>query len=276
MLQLADHPQSIGKVLDDGFKLFVQTLLQILPLSFLAVAMPLAVVIASIGGNNYLLLSSGQFDPATSDITSLVITFAVSVVVGLILAMASYAAIYYKMVGAVRGNTISHAVALLAGVKALIPLAVATLLYALATVLGLMLLVVPGFILMISMMLYMPAYVMDRESIVGSLSRSHKLVWGNWWRSFLIMSIPTVIMIVLLMGLGAISGALIAVSAPSEQGVAGMSQYSLLIEVAQHLLNILFIPMYAAFMIILYNDLKLRKEGGDLSGKIASAAARPS
>lgn len=265
---LASQPQTVGKVLDDGFKFYRSTLMQILPLSFLAVVVPIVILVLFVGGSTYMSLVSGQMDPATTDFVALFTSLGIGAVVAMFLAIIFYAAIFYKMSGAALGDSINFGGSMTLGLKAVFPLLMAGILYMLAVSLGFVLLIIPGIILMVSLMLYMPAYTMDNEGIIGCLKKSHNLVWGNWWRTVLIFSIPTIILMVVYMALGVVSGVLIALT-----GAEGdFLKYQIIIEIVQYSINVFLTPMFPAFMIIMYHDLKLRKEGGDLDAKIASTA----
>lgn len=268
MSMFASQPQTIGKVLDDGFKFYTRTLLQILPLSFLAVVIPVVIIVLFVGGQTYLQIASGKLDPATTDITAILASFGIGGVIAMALAVLFYAAIFYKMGAAAQGQAMSIGGSLTLAAKAAIPLLIAAILYSLAVTLGFVLLIIPGIILMVSLILYMPAYTMDNAGIIGCLTKSHNLVWGNWWRTLLIFSIPAVILMVIYVGIGTVYGILIAVTA--EKG--NLMQYQILLEVAQYTVNVFLTPLFPAFMIILYNDLKLRKEGSDLDAKISGAA----
>src|SRR5688572_13927052 len=61
--------------------------------------------------------------------------------------------------------------------------------FLLVLAIGFALPVVPGLILMVSLFLFLPAIVLDRKGPVESLNYSHKLVWGNWWRTAAVISI---------------------------------------------------------------------------------------
>ncbi|WP_455209620.1 hypothetical protein, partial [Kaarinaea lacus] len=126
-------------------------------------------------------------------------------------------------------------------------------------------------IVMVSLILYMPAYTMDNAGIIGSLKKSHNLVWGNWWRTLLILSVPTIILLVILGGVGMVVGAVIGFGVT--QGEGDLLQFQIIMEVAQYIVNVFLAPLFPALMIILYNDLKLRKEGADLDAKIAGTAS---
>jgi hypothetical protein len=267
MPTLASQPQTIGKVLDDGFKFYLRTLLKVLPLSFLAVVVPVVVIISFVGVNTYFGLSSGQLDLATTDITGVFTSLGISAVIAVILAVIFYAAMFYKLAGEAQDRGIGIGGSLGLGLRAAIPLLITGILYSLAVTLGLILLVIPGVILMVSLVLYMPAFTMDNAGIIGSLKKSHNLVWGNWWRTLLILSVPMIIMLVILGGVGLVIGFFIGFGMAQTEG--GLLQYQIIMEVAQYAVNTVLAPLFPALMIILYNDLKLRKEGADLDAKIA-------
>lgn len=271
MPTLASQPQSIGKILDDGFKFYLRNLLKILPLSFLAVITPVVVLVLFIGFDTYLGLSSGQLDPATTDFGALMASFGIGMVIAMILALVFYTAMFYKLAEEAKDQTIGIGASLGLGAKAALPVLIASILYSIAVTLGFILLIIPGIILMVSLVLYMPAFTMDKAGVIGSLKKSHNLVWGNWWRTLAILSVPTIILMVILGGIGILSAVVIGFSVA--QGEGDFTQYQLMLEVAQYIANMLLAPLFPALMIILYNDLKLRKEGADLDAKIAGTAS---
>jgi hypothetical protein len=271
MPTLASQPQSIGKILDDGFKFYLRNLLKILPLSFLAVVTPVVVLIVFLGLDTYLSLGGGQLDPATTDFGALFASLGIGMVIAMLLAVVFYTAMFYKLAGEAKDHAIGIGASLGLGAKAAIPLLITGILYSIAVTLGFILLVIPGIIVMVSLVLYMPAFTMDNAGIIGSLKKSHNLVWGNWWRTLVILSVPTIILLVILGGIGILSAALIGFSVSQSEG--DFLQYQLMLEVAQYIINVFLAPLFPALMIILYHDLKLRKEGADLDAKIAGTAS---
>jgi hypothetical protein len=69
-------------------------------------------------------------------------------------------------------------------VPVLVPLVIAGLLVALATVVGFTLLIVPGFIVLTFFALTAPVIVIERLGVIDSLRRSIELVRGNAWQVF--------------------------------------------------------------------------------------------
>ncbi|KPJ90377.1 MAG: hypothetical protein AMJ53_13750 [Gammaproteobacteria bacterium SG8_11] len=267
MPTLASQPQTIGKVLDDAFKFYVKNLVSILPLSILTVVTPVAAIISFVGVESYFSLSSGQIDPATIDFTNL----GSGGLIATLLFVFFYAAMFYKMTAAAQDHPMGIGASLGLGVKATIPLLITYILFVVAVTLGMILLVIPGIIVMVSLILFLPAYTMDNAGIIGSLKKSHNLVWGNWWRTLLILSVPVIILSVIVAGVIMVVGIVFGISAVEGEG--DLLQLQIMMEVAQQIVNIFIYPLFPALMIILYNDLKLRKEGADLDAKISGTAS---
>ena len=59
------------------------------------------------------------------------------------------------------------------------------------------LLIIPGIILMVSLLLCYPTALFDNKGPVSALSESHRLVWGNWWRTFVMLSVGVIILMVI-------------------------------------------------------------------------------
>lgn len=263
-------PQSIGKVLDSGFSLYRDVFKRILPLSF-AVALlsvlpgmwpyfidPAAV--AASGG-----LSGGM-------LTSLIAGF----LVWFVIYMAVYAGWLKSLDAMARGGEgLGFGSALSAGIGKVFPLLVASILYGIAVIVGMLLLVVPGVILVISLMFWWFLLVLDDRGIIESLTGSHKLVWGNWWRTATVITVAGVLYMVALFLVVGIAGVIVGVSAfapPSpEQAAAGPGVAVLVITAVQVLLTALLMPMMASIMLIQFRDLQLRKSGSDLAARAAAA-----
>lgn len=254
MAALASEPQSIGRVLDSGFRLFVKAFTSVLPLS-LAAAAVLAVP-------NIANVVMGAPEQAGSPLPSS--TFLVLFLVALPIYMILIAAVVYRL-GAVAGMHEARAgQALARGVRCALALIGAAILYFLAMAGGLILLIIPGIILSLSLSFAFIAIVLDGESALGALKRSHRLVWGNWWRTMAVVSVPVVIVMILYLGLGIILGASLAMSdgRPSRDVLITAN----LIEAA---ISGITAPLIYSIMIAQYHDLKLRKEGHDLAARLA-------
>ena len=67
------------------------------------------------------------------------------------------------------------------------------ILFTLAVMIGTLLLIIPGLILMVSLLLCFPTALFDRQGPGFRLTESHRLVWGNWWRTAAILSVGLII-----------------------------------------------------------------------------------
>lgn len=73
-------------------------------------------------------------------------------------------------------------------------IAVALIIYFVIGMLGSVVFILPGIFLFVLLIFYLPLIVIDNESIFGSISRSAQLVWGNWWRTFIVILVPAIVM----------------------------------------------------------------------------------
>ncbi len=253
MATLASEPQSIGRVLDRGFRLFIKAFAAVLPLSLAAAA-----VLAVPNITHAFMDSTGQAEGALPGATVLIL-FLVALPVYMIL----IAAVVYRLAAIAELHEASAGQALARGVRLVLSLIAAAILYFLAMAGGLILLVIPGIILSLSLSFGFFAVVLDGDSALSGLKRSHRLVWGNWWRTLAVVSVPVVIVMILYLGLGIAFGASLVISdgKPSSDLMITAN----LIEAA---IGGITAPLIYSIMIAQYHDLKLRKEGHDLAARL--------
>jgi hypothetical protein len=135
----------------------------------------------------------------------------------------------------------------------------ASLLIGLVKTFGLMLLVVPGIIFGLWFSLTMSSIVVEDQKILSGMSRSKKLVAGNIGKVFLVgllwFLISTAIMTAFTWPVR-VAGALLPVGnvhvVPLVSGLASIAG------------SVLVAPISAAAYVLLYYDLRIRKEGFDL------------
>jgi hypothetical protein len=124
----------------------------------------------------------------------------------------------------------------------------------LLTLFGFVLLAVPGFVLVVWYMFALAATVLEQISGRAALSRSRELGRGFNWRNFGILITCSLIVSVLM----AASGALMGVS---EYLILGHG-YQMLENILSEALSIvLFGPLISIPVILLYYDMRARKEG---------------
>lgn len=255
-------PLSIGKVLDGGFTLYRAVFKQILPLSFaVAVLAQLPQLVP------YLMAQGGA---------TVMVGLAIGFIVWFVLYMALYAGWIQSLDGLARGGAAAGiGAAFSAGMGKVVPVIAAAILYMLAIVIGSVLLLVPGLILLLSLMFSMFLVVLENQGAVDSLKNSHKLVWGRWWRTATIITVGGAIYFVALMLVMGVIGAAVGLSTlggpTPEQAAAGVNGAVLLILAAEIVLNALLMPIMGSIMLVLFRDLQLRKSGADLAARAAAA-----
>jgi len=287
MFTLANQPQGIGRNLDNGFRLLFTG---IGPVALLLLIMIIAgVILFAVFGAGLLgamsQLQQGQV-PA-GGIASLVLFIILFYILNITFnnAMtAKYGSIAYD-----RQMSIGQAIA--TGLKKIIPVFVYAILYALIllaasipliilmaifppqSAIGIVLLlvgIIPPMILALTLILGTYLIIIDDAGVFEAISRSHKLVWGSWWRTFLYLSVIMIILFAVILAVQLVFGVIIALLASGGGGEGNMTMM-ITLQVVNQLVSLVFMPVMIALLIPYYHDLKLRKEGGDLAAKIIAA-----
>jgi hypothetical protein len=256
-------PLSIGKVLDNGLSLYRSVFKTVLPLSFVVA------LLAQLPGLWPYFLKPGMgMGPGVGLLVGFVIWF--------VAYMAVYAGWLKSMDSLASGNAaLSVGGAFSAGLPKVLPMLGASILFMIALTIGFVLLVIPGIILMISLLFFWFLIVLEDQGAIDSLRNSHALVWGNWWRTATILTVAGVIYMVAIFLVMGIAGAVVGLSmlgGPTpEQIASGPGAAVLIILGIQVVLNALLMPMMVSIMLVMFRDLQLRKSGSDLAARAATA-----
>jgi hypothetical protein len=262
------QPQGIGGVLDTTFQLYKSSLGTLWPVCLLlsAVAAPPSIYLMMNGGTSAGAAGAAQMLAAMSDPVYWLI-YLVSVAA----MMWAIGAIYLKQYAIGTDQDMSIGAALQASVGRIVPLLLMVILFSIALIIGFVLLVIPGIILLISMMLATGLVMFEGKGPVDSLIGSHKLVWGNWWRTFAILSVGGILVFVIYMAVALVIG---VITPFIGLGMDDLLMYTLMSTLLIGvLMNVLVTPFFSALLIALYWDLKLRKEGGDLAARVGALNA---
>ena len=259
-------PQSIGKVLDSGFSMYRAVFKRILPLSFVVAVLSqapqfLPYMIASTGGS-----------PGTALVVGMVVGF----LAWFVIYLALYGGWLKSMDTLARGGeALGAGAAFSAGLPKVLSVIGATILYMIAILIGSVLLVIPGVILMFSLLFFWFLIMLENEGAIGSLTASHKLVWGNWWRTVTVISVGGVVYMVAVFLVVGLTGVVVGVSAlggpTPEELAAGPGAAMLIVLTMQIVVNAVLLPMMNSLMLVLFRDLQLRKSGADLAARAAAA-----
>jgi hypothetical protein len=252
MYQSTAAPQSIGGVLDDGFRLFRASLPKVVLLAFLGTLA---------GQLPNLMLSSSGAVPEVGTV------FMVSVLVSMLVSLMFYGAVIGRMNAVADQGEMSVADALSLGVRRLLPLFAFSLLYGIVLMLGTLLLLIPGIIFGVSLMFGFYVVLLEGEGPLASLKSSHLLVWGNWWRTLVIVSVATVVMMVAYVLVAFIAGFAVAVGGGEMETIVQLLELVLV-----PLLGAAVAPLFYALLLATYRDLKLRRSGADLEQRLSVPA----
>jgi hypothetical protein len=256
MYQQPNAPQSIGGVLDSGFKLYRESLSQ---------AYLLAAIAALVTAPANLL----QPYFATVGVTGLFGTPGLVIVAVVLAAVVTYAALIARIDAVARGAPLPLGQALLLGVKRMGSMILCGLVTLIVVVVGLILFIIPGFIFMIWFVFAPIAVVIAQRGPIDSLGYSYAIVHGHWWRTAALFTIIGIVLMVvyLLFGLGVS----IAVISDPVAAAAGQVPWYVTLIVGPALAALIG-PLTYALMLAIFYDLQLRHEGGDLAARIAATA----
>lgn len=294
------EPRSIGGVLDDGLKLWRESLSKTWPLALLAqlvIAVPLVLLRYKMQGvvpgsaNGPLSAVNAANAQAMLALVKSPTTWLAYVII-LIFSLLCYTAIVVR-IAAVADDAVSSLGGSLGSALRLMPRLLAQLLLfivvffivavALALLAGIGTAIAGGAkglgpVLIFSIFFIGAAIVFGRVFLASivlmlddagpaeSIAISWRLTRGCWWRCSGILLVLIVIGLVFSLVIGFISaGISAAVGAPSLLGT-GLSQLVSL------LANAVLGSLYPAVLIAIFYDLKLRKQGSDLLGRVDSLA----
>jgi hypothetical protein len=259
------QPQSIGGVLDTTFQLYKASLLKLIPLSLL-------LVIASCLQYIYIFArGANPADPAAMLNLMTSWGYWLSLLAGVIGSTWITAATYLKVAAIGTDGDLGIGAALQASLPRLPALVLMMILFILAVMIGTLLLIIPGIILMVSLLLCYPTALFDNKGPVSALSESHRLVWGNWWRTFVMLSVGVIILIVIYLIVATIVGVIAPFLMVGGAGAEDVVLYALVsVGLIFVFLSLLLTPFYISLGIAIYWDLKLRKDGGDLAARVGA------
>ncbi len=255
MSLLPEEPVSIAKVLDTSFILFKISFKKTVGFGLL-----LGLISAIIGLMSSLhiegLIEQGSYTDGRIAILILGLAF-----VGFLSAFWLYGALIYRIDDIAQGGDASFGEALGVGLKKFPVMLFAVVLYSIAVLLGIIALVIPGLILSLSLFFYAYFIVLEDQSAYQSLKSSHKLVWKDWWRTAGVFTVPGVIAVIAVLGLGAVAGFL--------GGFDPDSDLDYWLEAGFNFLSGIFYQFFYVLGYVQFHDLKLRKTGSDLEARMA-------
>ncbi|HET7174519.1 MAG TPA: hypothetical protein VFK21_00790 [Gammaproteobacteria bacterium] len=255
MFELASTPRDLGEILVQGLRLGRLAFRRLFMLTSLLAFLALIPTVSLVWGAGDVTIAMGSIDELLQRFRG---PYGIAAVLIMVIGLPFQALLLSRIAAASRGQTESLQVEWRTALRAWPWMFVAMIVYALAVILGMVLLIVPGLILAISLMFAQFSVVLDSRGPIQALNRSHNLVWGHWWRTFgllLLMVVPLWLVVAIasgLMGIDTGSSADMTVTGRGlfEQGVVQMVFYALCS------------PFVYSVLYVYYHDLKLRKQDG--------------
>jgi hypothetical protein len=175
----------ITEVVSQSFSTVGGARLPMLATSLVTIALPAAAVQAALGAD----AAAGWLTmPGEQVLTALGIGWLISLLVGTLGEVVMIA----MALDVLAGRPPQFGSALAQGLRLLLPAIAVRLLLWLGIALGLMLLIIPGLVLMLTWAIVLPVLVAERPGILASFSRSGELLRGARWRLLLLFSIVLV------------------------------------------------------------------------------------
>lgn len=250
------EPMTVGQILDSSFRLYKRNFTRFITIIAI-VQVPLSLL--NILSTQYFF--RGQPFSAEDPLAVPMMPFAAFLIptfLAVIATTLSNAALLKSISGSYLGKDVSVGDAYSFVFPKIWTLIWASILVGLVIMVGLMLFVVPGIIFMFWFILTTQAIVIEDIKARRGMSRSKSLVSGNLNKVFLLSLIIIVISIIVNFITGFIPGLFGPFLKESFTAFIVIRQLSSLVG------TVLITPVWAAAFILLYYDLRIRKEGFDL------------
>lgn len=252
------RPLSVGQILDTSLKIFTShwwTFMRIV----LYVVAPLELINALILGTAFDV--DETTDTLSNDDTGLLIGAAiVAGVIALVETVVASAACYRGVTDAYMGRAPEWSGSLGFAMRRLGPILWVSFLSVLFTILGLLGLIVGAIFLGVAFSVALPVLVGEDIRGFAALKRSYALVKGRWWSTFGLLVLASLLAGIVAAIIAGILGA--ALGAGIDTDSVGGSIF--VQSIANIVANVVTVPFSAAVLVVLYYDLRVRKEGFDI------------
>jgi L-cystine uptake protein TcyP (sodium:dicarboxylate symporter family) len=253
-------PKGLGDILSTAFDLYRSNAAQLLQL-VAVVVVPLSFIQAVLVAG--ALDDLGEIDQTTGQVsggffTSLLV-LAGTGLIGWVIQQVLLGALTRGAAGSLIGRAVDVGASYRYALSRLGGLIILALLYAIIVAVGFILLIIPGIIFGVFLAVAMPAFIVERKSASEALSRSWNLVSGSFWHTLGVIVVAFILA-------GIVNGVISALGGSTFIGSWLMSA------VAQ----VITAPFVALVGVVLYVDLRVRREGldaGTLQRELDSAQA---
>lgn len=252
------RPLGVGEILDTAFRVYRNRFKDLI----IAVAIPMVPLVAL---QVLVTLSSrSDTDPTTGATTNANVVLGglgATLIIGLIAGALAEGASVRILADQYLGTSTSWQESLRYAFGRLGSIVWVALLMAVLEGIGLFVCIIPGVYLWAAFAVSIPVLLIENTRGSQALSRSRLLVSGRWWPTF-----GTLLVVWLLASfLRGISSALLTGGFVATSGVTTSTAATALSGVVGGIITIVFAPLTAAVVTIIYFDLRIRKEGFDVA-----------
>jgi flagellar biosynthesis protein FliQ len=262
------RPLGIGEILDVGIKITTRhfwtlaraVLIAVVPLQLIASIVDLSAGEGALssGGESLETDEFGNPELDADEVWTFLAALTVSAVLGLLAQTIATGACFKAVADAYLGRVPSWRGSTTYVLRRLHSIVWISLLTYLLAGLALLACILPGVWLFIAWTVAIPAFLTERVKGRRALGRSFRLVRHFWWRTFAIIILGTILASIVS---GLLVGVLTAVTFTADSTLAVVVANF----VASVVAGVLTTPFIAAVTIVLYIDLRVRKEGFDLA-----------
>lgn len=259
MTYLPEQPASVALVLDSSFKLFIDGFYKLIGLGFLIGISYLFMAYFINSAIPVDVYDAENFDSYAMESIPTILGLSL---LSILMSFIFYGAIIFRIDNIVQQREDSFMEALRVGVRKLPAMIFAVILYAIVVTTGFILLLIPGVILSLSLVFYPYFILLENAGAYSAVKSSHKLVWGDWWRTMTVFMVPSVVILILYFALGlvlAFTGDMDALTGNSLTWV----------DYVTNLASAFVMPFFYVVGYVQYYDLKLRKSGSDLAARMS-------
>jgi hypothetical protein len=246
---LPQQPSSVNDLLFASFKLYTESFTKVIGYSLIMFVINQLLTIFILDGMpapDSTLSPDAQVEQQMADMLQMMPSLLVFMGVVIICSCVFYSAMIYRIDNVANGRADDFVEVLLLAVKKFPAVVLAGILYTIAVMVGTFLLVIPGMILMISLMFFWYFILLENRNAYDSLMASHRLVWGDWWRTNIVFFVPAFIFFIFLLVI-LFLGALIT------------DPNSNTLNTGSELVGAFVTPYFYALIYLQYHDLKLRR-----------------
>lgn len=254
------RPMGIGDILDTAIRLYRARFVPFLTISLLVyvpyIALMLLLRYAVAGAPHYVQTAFGP--RAVASPSAQLVGLLGRLLVPIVVLPLVQGALTYNISAEFLGESISAGASYRRAARRLLPMLGTQIAAGFVITLGYLLLIVPGVIFSIWYMIVQPIVLLETLSGSRAMSRSHELMKGNLGKGFLLAVVVGLVYGFVVFGGAALLGAI------------GLARNEVVLQTLTDLATALVLPFQIGAPILLYYDLRIRKEAFDLQTLAAS------